>query len=773
MYSFDVFDTLIARKTATPKGIFSLIQHKLMTCLEYQAISRYIAANFFELRFHAEELARKNNEFNGIEEISLDEIYIVMALTGCLSPEERRVLCELERITELENVVGIDENIEKVKSLISQGEEVILLSDMYLDKVIIREMLVKADPIFREIPLYISSELKKRKTSGNLYRMVKDKLVIDYDNWIHFGDNSYQDIEVPFKLGITVQQYHPEPLIVFEEKLLKDYESNAFLQLMIGAAKNARRREGLTSDAEKIGASLSGPILYSYADWILNECIEKGTKRLYFIARDGYLIKKIVDIMIEYQNIDIDTFYIYGSRKAWRIPSLSREEFNLYQIIQWSNVHKIKTIEDLADVLMIPVEELLPFLPQGCHNKSIKVTSQTVEYLVKKLERDTEFIEYCLAKHAPKREAAKRYLWQEIDFSDDSFAFVDISGGGLTQGCLKKLLAGVYNKPIRTYFFKIDRVNLMNGCINEVFIPSFLKNSLVLEMVSRAPHGQTIGYRMDHGKTVAITEDLEVEAILQHGFLEYQRGVECYTRQMAEQHLKQKEMMSSVDVIIKYINYIAEEPDNITLTFFASFPSSETGREKQLLEFAPKLTREDIDNIYLRRTTEYLEDYYKGSYYEYSLIRCSKKDMDYINQCKREYHSSRGKSFRQDKICSERDMIEKYGSAGRFPCEILEKNVVLYGAGKFGQGLYKKITGSGTSKVVQWVDRDFVRYNETGLNLVEAPAVIGLKAYDQLVIAVAGKELAQAIRQELSELKVPEEKMVWIDTNPYLQNYIN
>ena len=773
MYSFDVFDTLITRRTGTPKGIYALIQKKLNICKDYRAISRYIAVNFYELRIHAEELARVNNQKNEIEEISLDEIYIAMASTGCLSSDEQQILSELEITTELENVVGIEENIKRIKELISQDEEVILISDMYLDKHTIRKMLMIADPIFEDIPLFVSSEFMQRKTSGNLYRAVKEKLNLSYSEWLHVGDNPYQDIVIPIELGITVEQYMAEPLSGFEEELLKNYGANPLLQLTIGASRIAKLNSNIVTDAERIGSSLGGPILYYYAEWILEKCVMMNIKRLYFIARDGYLIKSIVEKLIKYKGVEIDTYYIYGSRRAWRIPSLTREDFNLKQIIQWSNKHLIKTIEDLTDVLMLDLKEIYPYLPKGCRRASVKLTEQTIDYLVQGLEKNNSFKDYYLTRLSPTRDLARGYLQQEIDFIDDDFAFVDLAGGGLTQGCLKKLLKGIYDKPIRTFFYKMDRVNLMDGCIYDVFLPSFLKNSLVLEMVSRAPHGQTTGYRIDDGRFVPIIDEMEEEAILNHGFMDYKRGIESFVQGMAEFRLDKNFTIGNIDMIIKYINYIAERPDDISLNFFASFPSGETGREEDLLEYAPKLSREDLDNIYLKRSTEYLEDYYKGSYLDYSILRCSREDLEYIERCKNEFHSARGKLLRQNKLHAERSMMRTYGSAGRFPCEILERDIIIYGAGKFGQGLYKKIINLGFSNVIQWVDKDYIRYNESGLDMVESPMSIGAKEYEQIVIAVANHNLAKAIKRELISMGIPEEKMIWMDTNPYMQNYLN
>ena len=47
LYSFDIFDTIITRNTATPDGIFALMQYDLQHNRKYVAIDKYIKDNFY------------------------------------------------------------------------------------------------------------------------------------------------------------------------------------------------------------------------------------------------------------------------------------------------------------------------------------------------------------------------------------------------------------------------------------------------------------------------------------------------------------------------------------------------------------------------------------------------------------------------------------------------------------------------------------------------------------------------------------------------------
>ena len=207
LYSFDVFDTVITRKVATPWGIFALIRDKLRKEQSKNGIAEYVIENFYELRIHSERLIRESYSARRIEEITLQGIYEAMAVSGLLSEAQIAYLCELEEKMEWENVIGIQENIHRIETLLAQGERVILVSDMYLSQKAIRSMLTKVSGVLASLPLYVSSEYRKRKTSGELYRHVQSLEKIPFENWIHIGDNKTQDLRIPFELGMRVEYW--------------------------------------------------------------------------------------------------------------------------------------------------------------------------------------------------------------------------------------------------------------------------------------------------------------------------------------------------------------------------------------------------------------------------------------------------------------------------------------------------------------------------------------------------------------------------------------
>ncbi len=765
MISFDIFNTLITRTVLTPHGIFAMIQQKLSVEEKYWKIPEHIRENFYTLRIQAENLARHSNQCKGFGEVTLHDIYTAMAMRGNLSIEVQKQLYELEYETECENVLPVPQNIALLKEMLQHGEHVVLISDMYLPGEVIRKMLVKADEILGQVPLYVSADLGVRKTTGNLYRKVGELEQVTYDDWTHYGDDLFQDIQMAGELGIKAIHLPTERPVCLEQKLLERFKDSAAFQLLVGQARytryvnNKKNVADMKSTAYEMGCSVCGPILYSYVDWVLQEAVRKGIKRLYFIARDGYFPKLVADKVIAAKKLDIETYYIYGSRKAWRFCSLSREKFNLRELVLWSYVGRINTIRKLAELLELEVQELIPFLPFGSRQGEVELTPRSLYEIVVRLEEDEDFREFYLKKQLPKRTLAMEYIKQHVDCSDDSFAFVDVSGGGLTQGCLHSLMKGYYERPITTFFFKLDRVNLVQDCIYDVFFPSMLENNLVIEMICRAPNGQTLGYEQADGEIVPVFDNFENQSLMEHGFEELERGIGGFADNMLQATGGRSLSGGVISVIEAYLDYVAHHPDEKVLEYFASFPNNESGREKSIVEYAPKLTKEDIENIFLGRM--WWEDtslYYKGTNLEYSLLRCNESERKLADWCRQNYDSEQGKALRLERQQQEDARMEKYKRAAHYPCELLEENIILYGAGKLGTDLYLRLQEHGGCRIVKWVDK-----NPHGEHPAEVETVESIMdaEYDQVVIAVMNQQMAEEIKAELMEKGVSEKKIFW------------
>lgn len=242
--SFDVFDTLVTRKVATPKGIFSLLQEKLLSDESIlPGLPMRVRQGFFDMRVFYERAARQRLQSENKEDVNLKEIYHCLGEAEGLTKAQETSLRELELEVERENLVGIRSNIDQVKRLLASGHRVILLSDMYLSGEEIRSLLVSVDEVFRDLPIYSSADMLKGKWSGRGYRYVQEKEQLDIFRWVHTGDNKSSDIDQARNIGIKTIFYNGAALTRRESELLAKYEGDVRLQLAVGRLR-LRRLQG-------------------------------------------------------------------------------------------------------------------------------------------------------------------------------------------------------------------------------------------------------------------------------------------------------------------------------------------------------------------------------------------------------------------------------------------------------------------------------------------------------------------------------------------------
>ena len=288
--SFDIFDTLIARPYINPYSLFAHIE-------------RYTGCELFEkLRRKAESLARKNSL---TEDVSIDDIYTHM-------PNNYQNLLEIELMFEETLCFPRRDVISLYDYALEQGKKIILISDMYLKK----EFLVKLlgiNGIKEYNSFYLSSEIGLTKHSGNLFKHVLEKENVDAKNILHIGDNENSDIKNAQKFGIStcrVQKIYENFLKNkwykhFYEKHSNQLDVNIILFLI------SQKKQDVTCFWNRFGYLFGGPIAYGLTKFSLDIARKNKVNNLLYVARDGYTLKKISDIL----SADMfNTFYVHAQR---------------------------------------------------------------------------------------------------------------------------------------------------------------------------------------------------------------------------------------------------------------------------------------------------------------------------------------------------------------------------------------------------------------------------------------------------------------------------
>lgn len=547
LFSFDIFDTLISRRVILPNGIFKIIEKILNTNIKYKNLSKFLKTNFFSLRISAEETAKKRK----IKEVNIYEIYDVIKDACVLNDETVGELIKLELSVEKNNIIPIDKNIHLIKQLILQKKKVILISDMYLTSSQIRDILTNIDSVFTNIEIISSCDINCTKKDKTTYKYIARKHNIAYEKWLHYGDNVESDINNAKELGIKVVHLQKEYLLPFEKKLLH-FHNTVETQGSLAATRICKTINNNLNDTYLLGCSFAAPLLYRYVSYIIENAVKKKIEVIYFLSRDGYILKEIADVIICQKKINITTKYLYGSRKAFRVPLKNNIE---------SFIKKIKDeYKENNDISYI--KEYFPFLSD-------------FDEIEKNINKN-EILNY----YEPKLKNLKKYINQEIDFKQ-KIAFVDLCGTGYSQDLLQNIIKTCCHEcNIETFYF-YNSPNMSNESKKYSYYIASKGCMLWLELLCRANHGQVIGYQENINSKIMepIFENYDPHILDKWGWHCYVQGICDYSIEMSKFETINKIEVSSYDLFNLYFNTLLKHESPFLAELLGSIPFSSIGPE--------------------------------------------------------------------------------------------------------------------------------------------------------------------------------------------------
>ena len=288
--SFDVFDTVLIRNVTDPADLFLLVGWRL------QRIGLTISpAAFRSCRVAAERRCRENC---GDEEVTFNDIYCELAFTLGWDLKMRRSAESLELKVESQAITANPWALRLIEAARSSGSRIVFISDMYLPAEFIRGLLHRFGLTRDGDQYYVSSEHKATKSSGRLFRLVLKEERVQPWAMTHVGDQAHSDHSIPRRMGIATRPYKAACPNRYEAAMASfAVETDGLSGVFAGAARAARLCGSTTTDREaalwEAGTAVVGPILSAYVFWVLEQARKAGVERLYFLARDGYILRKI------------------------------------------------------------------------------------------------------------------------------------------------------------------------------------------------------------------------------------------------------------------------------------------------------------------------------------------------------------------------------------------------------------------------------------------------------------------------------------------------
>lgn len=287
--SFDVFDTLLLRQVEKPTDVFSFMEAK------------YSLPRFCHLRMRAEAEARKKSPMG---EVDLHDIYELLekwigidkALWMEREIEAEKKLCYANPYMKI--------LIEKLKT---KQKRMIAVSDMYLKQDVICDLLTSAGYDGIE-EVFVSNEYQMSKGNGKLYDVVKK--YVGNKRVIHIGDNIASDYAGAKKQGLDAWHYPNVNARYGIPNLL--YGMTRLTGAFTKGILNAYLNNGTNSYTPyfEYGMVNGGLLACGYCEFLNKVVKEKNVDKILFVARDGFIIKKVYDSY--YHECDND--YILFSR---------------------------------------------------------------------------------------------------------------------------------------------------------------------------------------------------------------------------------------------------------------------------------------------------------------------------------------------------------------------------------------------------------------------------------------------------------------------------
>ena len=106
-------------------------------------------------------------------------------------------------------------------------------------------------------------------------------------------------------------------------------------------------------------------------------------------------------------------------------------------------------------------------------------------------------------------------------------------------------------------------------------------------------------------------------------------------------------------------------------------------------------------------------------------------------------------------------------SNGRYllPFGGIEENtkVIIYGAGRVGQGIYRYLSDTQKIQVVDWLDTDFRKYQQLGFEVHSPENIHELELTNsKIIIAINSRKVAGSVRKWLIDNEIQEESIMWL-----------
>ncbi|EJM99949.1 hypothetical protein [Phyllobacterium sp. YR531] len=499
--SLDIFDTALTRLVDSPADAFAEIEKRLV-------VKFGSAANgFATAREEAERESREHARSLNYEEVTLNEIYkFVPRYLPKFSQLVDAIALEME--TERDLLFAVPDILELTGRLKASNIPYMFVSDMYHSAAFLAEILGNAG-FSGWTAIHVSSEVKASKASGRIWQAILPLGM----RIVHIGDDEKSDVEMPKSFGLTTMAYtRASSSRRAGSKLTPDILPFSYRQrsLELSARSNLKP----LTDVEQwqlMGRGVGTIVVGSFIEWLRDRLEAHEIDRLYFCARDGWLIKAAweaagfstsVRTKIHYLGVSRRTLhfacgYIDSSPGRLSEPLIKFLSSSDRDLSIWSVLQRLGCAEDS----MLCVKAKIIF---GDLQQTLKMP-EIYRMLLIFLQSNSALVRGRLSKDYSN---LLQYLRQEKLLSPGRVAIVDLGWHGTMQKSLKKILDHCNSESELTgFYYGLWPAATGNrygaGPMEAAFSTDYLEHweqpemegaVEILEELHSAPHGTVISY---------------------------------------------------------------------------------------------------------------------------------------------------------------------------------------------------------------------------------------------------------------------------------------
>jgi hypothetical protein len=282
--TFDLFDTLVARRCYDPTEIFAIVE-------------RQSGVSGFAKRRRQVEMAMFGRRL-----YTFDDIYAQLAAEEGWAERQRSVLQMMELTAEWDNLYAIRETVAKVR------RRDLIISDMYLPADFIRKVAAEK--------CGLTGNAVVVSNYGKHLGVVWPHLLQRYNIFRHFGDNPHADIVSPKQHGIE-GRYISTAQWSAAEKILIECGLRPFAQALRETRLTSFDVNPWLRAAQVAQTEFNLPFLLICSVFLLLKAREKQADTLLLCARDCNLLLPILTAIARHEPTARRIHYIAASRKVF------------------------------------------------------------------------------------------------------------------------------------------------------------------------------------------------------------------------------------------------------------------------------------------------------------------------------------------------------------------------------------------------------------------------------------------------------------------------